>query len=271
LRQIRKSIIFILMTGCLATILCGCLFRTEAIFSEQSGLSSKTISPPSPSSQLSEKSGSSSATNRLPSLSPGLTPVLTPIPTPAQETLPKPSTTPKPTLTRAPALSMTPKPTFTPAPTKKPTSTPTPALTPTPAPVPTTSADLTPGEWRAELFQLTNQERTKAGKSALEMGSSGLLQAAGIRSEEIVTHFSHTRPDGSVCFSVLAECGVICSAKGENIAMATTGYRTSAQIMQMWMDSPGHRDNILSSSFTSLGIGYCRANGCDWFVQLFIG
>jgi uncharacterized protein YkwD len=91
---------------------------------------------------------------------------------------------------------------------------------------------------------------------ALAPPSAGLLQAAGIRAGEIAALFSHTRPDGSECFTVLEECGVPYRTAGENIAKATTGYRSPAEVIQMWMDSSGHRANILNRDYTSVGIGY---------------
>ena len=184
--------------------------------------------------------------------------------------------TPTPTLTPSPTATPTPTPTLSPSPT--PTNKPTPTLTPSPTPTltpsPTLTADieeLTPELWLSELFRLTNIEREKAGVPLLQPASTALLQAAGLRAEEIVSLFSHTRPDGSSCFTVLADFSVSYRAAGENIAKATTGYRSPAQVIAMWMGSDGHRKNLLSTSFSSMGIGYVDENGYEHFVQLFIG
>jgi len=116
-----------------------------------------------------------------------------------------------------------------------------------------------------------NVERTKEGLPALTKGSSSLLSAAAIRAQEISVSFSHTRPNGTGCFTVLDEKGVTYSAAGENIAKGTTGYMTPTKVMELWMNSSGHKANILSKNYKSLGIGFYRSGGSDHFVQLFIG
>ena len=135
---------------------------------------------------------------------------------------------------------------------------------------PINPANLTAAQWRSEVFRLTNVERANAGLPIFKMGTSALLAAADTRADEIVINFSHVRPDGTSCFTVLAEFGVAYSSAGENIIKVTANAYTPAQIVQKWMDSSGHRANILNPNFTMLGIGYVRANGSDYFVQSFI-
>lgn len=122
-----------------------------------------------------------------------------------------------------------------------------------------------PADFEAEVVRLVNIEREKNGLSALKSDNSRLNKAADIRAEEIVTVFSHTRPSGADCFSALIEYGVKYRMAGENIAY---GYTTPEKVVEGWLNSKGHRENILNPSFTHIGVGYNK-NGNSW-VQLFI-
>lgn len=117
----------------------------------------------------------------------------------------------------------------------------------------------------AEVIRLVNEERAKEGLPALKTASA-LTQAAQVRAEELLTLFSHTRPDGRSCFTALGEAGVRYRAAGENIAM---GYPTPAAVVEGWMNSPGHRANILNASYTTIGVGYNSQRNC--WVQMFVG
>ena len=97
---------------------------------------------------------------------------------------------------------------------------------------------------------------------------SGAVTAAHIRAKEIVRSFSHTRPDGRSCFSAAADSGVSYRTAGENIAY---GYATPQQVVNGWMNSEGHRKNILSASFTGIGVGCYEHNGVLYWSQFFIG
>ena len=111
-----------------------------------------------------------------------------------------------------------------------------------------------------------NQERQKAGLNALELDAA-LCNAAQTRSQEQTVVFSHTRPNGQSCFSVLDENGISYRGAGENIAM---GQRSAEEVMNGWMNSEGHRANILNSSFTKLGVGcYQDSAGKLYWTQLF--
>lgn len=118
-----------------------------------------------------------------------------------------------------------------------------------------------------KVIQLVNEERKKAGASALTANAS-LNKAAQKRAEEISSSFSHTRPDGSSCFTVLKEFSVNYSTAGENIA---AGQKTPEDVMTSWMSSAGHKKNILNSNFKSIGVGCYVKDGCKYWVQLFIG
>lgn len=117
-----------------------------------------------------------------------------------------------------------------------------------------------------EVFVLINQYRTENGLPALTYRHD-VQAAANRRAEEIVTLFSHTRPNGNDCFSVFKEFGVEYYAAGENIAM---GYQTAESVMEAWMNSPGHRANILRTYFTGVAVGVVEKDGCLYWVQLFI-
>lgn len=121
--------------------------------------------------------------------------------------------------------------------------------------------------WLSQVVDLVNAERAKAGVPALSI-HSGAAKAASVRAEEISRSFSHTRPNGQDFFSALREAGVSYSSAGENIAY---GQRTPQAVMDQWMNSAGHRANILNPNFTAIGVGhYESANGTNYWTQLFI-
>ena len=116
------------------------------------------------------------------------------------------------------------------------------------------------------VASLVNAARQDAGLSELELDVD-LCAAAQARAQEIAQSFSHTRPDGSSCFTILEEFGVSYRAAGENIAM---GQRTPEEVMDGWMNSSGHRANILNGTFTSIGVGYyVDGAGAAHWVQIF--
>lgn len=130
----------------------------------------------------------------------------------------------------------------------------------------TTSAYTTQAQ---EVVALCNIYRQQNGvKNNLTLDPV-LTQAANIRAKEIVEKFSHTRPNGTSCFTVLDDVGYSWRAVGENIAV---GYPSSASVMEAWMDSEGHRKNILNSSYNRIGVGYYadpKAPYRYYWVQIF--
>lgn len=109
---------------------------------------------------------------------------------------------------------------------------------------------------------IINNYRTKAGIGKLTLDNE-LCFAAGVRAEEMASKFSHTRPDGRSCFTVLDDYSIRCKGTvGENIA---SGYNTPTDVMEGWMNSDGHRANILNSDYTKVGLS---VNGRYW-VQVF--
>jgi len=101
-----------------------------------------------------------------------------------------------------------------------------------------------------QVVELVNQERKKAGLSPLEIDTN-LANAAQVRAKELVDNFSHTRPNGSSCFTAFSEAGVEYISVGENIA---AGYSTPEKVVEGWMNSEGHRANILGD-YTHIGVG----------------
>ncbi len=117
-----------------------------------------------------------------------------------------------------------------------------------------------------EVIKIVNQEREKAGASPLRLNKA-LEAAANIRARELPVRWSHTRPDGSSCFTAIKDQGLVYMMAGENIA---AGYASPSKVMNGWMNSTGHRNNILNSRFTEIGVGYYQHNGYNYWVQLFM-
>lgn len=120
----------------------------------------------------------------------------------------------------------------------------------------------------AEVTALTNAERAAAGLAPL-VPDAGLTAAAQAHSGDMVARdfYAHTTPEGREPWDRAAAAGCAHRAIGENIAC---GQRTAAEVVRGWMDSPGHRANILSPDFTHIGVGYAAGStaGTYW-TQLF--
>ena len=110
-----------------------------------------------------------------------------------------------------------------------------------------------------EVLKLVNKERKTAGLNELQMDKD-LMEAAMLRADELLLNFDHTRPDNTLCFSVSSK------AYGENIAY---GFFSSDSVMQAWMNSPGHKANILGNYYTTIGIGAVKYGYTYYWVQLF--
>ena len=122
--------------------------------------------------------------------------------------------------------------------------------------------------FKQQVVDLVNAERAKVGLSALSIMPQAEA-AAQVRATEIISSFSHTRPNGTSCFTALDEQGAKYMASGENIA---AGQATPADVMNSWMNSPGHKANILNPKFTKIGIGYAEGGSyrTNW-TQMFVG
>lgn len=121
------------------------------------------------------------------------------------------------------------------------------------------------GNFASQVVALVNAERAKQGLSALTIDTK-VQQAALVRAKESAQSFSHTRPNGSSFSTALTEAGVSYRTAGENIAY---GQSTPQQVMNAWMNSSGHRANILNANYTTIGVGYTVINGTAYWAQLF--
>lgn len=117
----------------------------------------------------------------------------------------------------------------------------------------------------AQIGELVNVERKKAGLEALEY-DMGLSNIAAGRAKELSGLFSHMRPDGKTTVEYLKEEKGARYA-GENIAM---GQTQAGLVMEDWMNSKSHRENILNKHYTKIGVGYYRnEEGKNFWCQLF--
>lgn len=120
--------------------------------------------------------------------------------------------------------------------------------------------------FRDSVLQLTNKQR--ADHQLGELKRMDILDTiASIRAKESSVSFSHTRPNGSTAASLFTQYKLSYSLAGENLAC---GYNTSESVMEAWMQSPEHRNNILNSKFCYMGIGsYQSSDGTIYCVQIF--
>jgi uncharacterized protein YkwD len=116
-----------------------------------------------------------------------------------------------------------------------------------------------------QVVSLVNQERAKEGLSPLTIDAK-IENGAMVRAKEIQQNFDHTRPNGSSFATALTEAGASFRGAGENIAW---GQRTPQEVVNTWMNSPGHRANIMERNFSRIGVGHLNNNNTDYWVQLF--
>jgi uncharacterized protein, YkwD family len=155
------------------------------------------------------------------------------------------------------------KPTTTTA--TKPTTTTTKPATTIPT-KPATTTTVATSEYATQVVTLVNQERAKAGLPALKVTNSTLKLVALDKAKDMYhnNYFDHTSPTYGSPFDMMKKYGITYRAAGENIAK---GQRSPQEVMNAWMNSSGHRANILNASFTTIGVAYY--NGV--WVQEFIG
>ncbi|MBQ7254941.1 MAG: hypothetical protein IJS31_01655 [Oscillospiraceae bacterium] len=160
--------------------------------------------------------------------------------------------------------------TETPAQPEKPTETEKPAETPTQKP----TQNETPSSgsnvvltYEKEVVELVNEQRAKYGLAPLTI-SAELCAKARIKSQDMASnnYFSHTSPTYGSPFDMMKSLGIRYSAAGENIAM---GYASPSAVVTAWMNSEGHRANILSANYTTIGVGYVSSG--NYWTQWFIG
>lgn len=127
--------------------------------------------------------------------------------------------------------------------------------------------DITVLSYEDEVIRLVNEIRVQNGLKALAKNWE-LCRVARYKSQDMVDrhYFSHTSPTYGSPFQMMKSFGITYRMAGENIAY---GYRTPQAVVDGWMNSSGHRANILNSSYTQIGVGYV-ANGNYW-TQMFVG
>ncbi|HEU4491867.1 MAG TPA: CAP domain-containing protein [Jiangellales bacterium] len=147
---------------------------------------------------------------------------------------------------------------------------PAPPPRPSPSPPPSTTASApSSGASAAEaaVVDIVNEERARAGCPSVR-GEAALHELARGHSADMAArgYFDHTDPDGRTPWD-RAEAAGISGVGGENIAMGAPDARS---VMDMWMDSPGHRANILNCDFTRIGVGmHAGSGGGPWWTQVF--
>ena len=139
------------------------------------------------------------------------------------------------------------------------------------------SDDSTSGEtesefsaFQKEVVRLVNVERAKKGLKELKFNEK-LSNVATIKSQYMINknYFSHTSPTYGSPFDMMKQFNISYRYAGENIAK---GQKTPAQVVEAWMNSKGHRENILNANFTEIGVGVAKdANGSLYWTQMFIG
>lgn len=120
-----------------------------------------------------------------------------------------------------------------------------------------------------EVVRLVNVERSQNGLMALT-NNWQLARVARYKSTDmaVINYFDHTSPTYGSPFTMMQSFGLKFSAAGENIAL---GQRTPAEVMTAWMNSPGHRANILNPSYTNIGVGLAKnSSGVCYWTQEFI-
>ncbi|MGP4040060.1 CAP domain-containing protein [Gracilibacillus sp. D59] len=122
-------------------------------------------------------------------------------------------------------------------------------------------------QFEEQVVALTNQERQKHGLPALEIDAE-LSKVARQKSEDMAAngYFSHNSPTYGSPFDMIQQAGISYRTAGENIAK---GQRSPEEVVNAWMNSEGHRANILNENFTHIGVGYVE-QGNHW-TQQFIG
>ncbi|MFQ8629827.1 MAG: CAP domain-containing protein, partial [Intestinibacter bartlettii] len=123
---------------------------------------------------------------------------------------------------------------------------------------------------QVEVLNLVNKERKANGLKPLTLNKE-LSNVANIKSRDMIEkgYFDHTSPTYGSPFDMMKKFNISYNTAGENIAM---GQKTPSEVMNSWMNSSGHRANILNSTYTELGVGIQKdSSGTIYWTQMFIG
>ncbi|MFB7465752.1 CAP domain-containing protein [Streptomyces sp. NPDC056224] len=227
------------------------------------------------SGRASAGTGTTSGPSASPSPSPSVIPSASPSPSASASASASASPSPSPTASAPakPAAKPVAKP--TPKPTPKPSAPPSkapakPAPVPSKPPVQVPAAAPAPSDGHsaeeAAVVALVNQERAQAGCGPVR-ANPPLAALAGSFSKDMAVRgfFDHTDPDGNTPWDRAAKAG-LSGLGGENIAR---GQGDAEAVMKAWMNSPGHKANILNCEFRTLGVGAHFAAGGPWWTQDF--
>ncbi|MEU6065476.1 MULTISPECIES: sigma-70 family RNA polymerase sigma factor [Streptomyces] len=181
----------------------------------------------------------------------------------AAETSPSASASPSPSASKSKKASAS----KSPKPTKKSVPPTRQSARPTPTPASTPQTQSAPAGTVAQVVALVNKERANAGCGPLTENAQ-LEKAAQAHSDDMAARnfFDHTNPDGADPGQRITAAGYRWSTYGENIAQ---GQQTPQSVMDSWMNSPGHRANILNCSFKEIGVGVHKGSGGPWWTQDF--
>ena len=132
---------------------------------------------------------------------------------------------------------------------------------------PNTSVDSSVSDYEKEVVELINEIRKEYGLSELKINTE-LCAVARAKSQDMKdnNYFSHTSPTYGSPFDMMKTFGISYRTAGENIAM---GYRTPEAVVNAWMNSEGHRANILNASYKEIGMGHVSSG--NYWTQMFIG
>jgi uncharacterized YkwD family protein len=119
-----------------------------------------------------------------------------------------------------------------------------------------------------QVLTLTNQERSRNGLKPLDGDDGTLNRCAHVKSADMrdANYFSHNSPTYGSPFDMMRQFGVDYRQAAENIA---AGQQTAEEVVKSWMESSGHRANILNPNYTHIGIGYAKggSQNCYWTQQ----
>ena len=241
------------------------VMTTKSIYIYVSGVKYKLPLTPSCPNVPSKPESTPNNPSTTPQQKPESTPS-TPSTTPQQKPESTPSTTPQQKPESTPSTPST-------TPQQKPESTPS-----TPSTNPEQKPESTPEQkpstdfssYQQQVLDLVNAERTKRGISALTLDSN-LSSVATKKSQDMVNknYFDHTSPTYGSPFDMMKQFGISYRTAGENIAK---GQKTPQEVVTAWMNSEGHRKNILNPNFTNLGVGIAKdSKGTTYWTQMFIG
>ncbi|WP_418026278.1 CAP domain-containing protein [Paenibacillus sp. JJ1722] len=126
-------------------------------------------------------------------------------------------------------------------------------------------AQLSKSQFAAEVVKLVNNERSQKGLKPLASNAK-LTEVALVKAKDMSTnnYFSHTSPTYGSPFDMMKKFGVTYTYAGENIAM---GQQTPQEVMKAWMNSQGHRENILKAEYTQIGVAYYNGYWVQEFTR----